>query len=194
MLNKNPQKEVPIKASADKQSLLGLLFILVAVGLFLFLIRPLGEDVDRVQADITAKSAKLTAVQAQVDALALAEEKYKVTTEPLRIESLKEVPTSMQQDEVIRDLVNIAANNGIVLRSVSFGRGAGVQDGVSSLRISSSFEGSYQDLIKFLEAIEENGRLFKVDTISVQIQDLGFAGIERATFSLTILTYFQDGV
>ena len=194
MLDKNPQKEVPIKASADKQSMLGLLFILLAVVLFLFLIRPMGESIDQIQTDVDAKSTELTAVQTQVDALAAAEEKYKVTTEPLRIESLKAVPTSMQQDEVIRDLVNIAANNAIVLRSVSFGRGSGVQDGVSSLRISSSFEGSYQDLIKFLEGLEENGRLFKVDTISVQVQDLGFSGIERATFSLTILTYFQDGV
>ena len=44
----------------------------------------------------------------------------------------------------------------------------------------------------FLEGIENNGRLFKVNSINVQLSTLDLLGFERATFTLTMEAFYQE--
>ena len=83
-------------------------------------------------------------------------------------------------------------NYDIELHSISFGKGQVNEQGVASLRISASFEGNYLDLTDFLEGLEQNARLFIVDSISVQVSQAEISNIERANFSLTIEAFFQN--
>ncbi len=186
------EKEIQLENPSHKAPLIGVLMILVAVAGYVFFTKPLADNVDILKTDLTTKSTLLTDLKTRLDSLIQAEKELELTTEVQRIESLKAVPAGMNQDEVITDLIQIAKENNIELHSISFSKGSTNQEDVGSLRVSASFEGNYLDLTDFLEGLEENARIFKVDSISVQVSKVQITDIERASFSLTIDTFFQN--
>lgn len=186
------EKEIRLVDNSSKAPLFGALLLVIAIAGYALLIRPLSANLQLAKADLLAKNVQLEELKSRLDFLNQAEQDLDLTTEVKRQESLKAVPVLMQQDKVIRDLIEIAKNNGIQLHSISFSRGSTSREGIGSLRISSSFEGNYLDLTDFLEALEENGRTFKVESISVQVSKLDISDVERANFSLTIETFYQN--
>lgn len=192
MLEENQGKEIQVRNDSKKTSMVGVLLILIAVGLYVFYSGALSNKLDITKADVLTKSSEFENLKSQLAALSSAEEELSLTTEVERIESLKAIPVQLEQDEVIRDLMEIAKNHDINLHSISFGKSGSGADGVSTLIISASFEGNYADLTEFLEGIEQNARLFKVKTISVQLSRLDISDIERANFSLTIESFYQE--
>lgn len=105
--------------------------------------------------------------------------------------SLAAVPKGLNQDEVIRNLIEVADNYDIDLNAINFARANTNFDGVGLLKINASFEGNYSDLIDFLSGLEDSERLFKVNSINVQIADTSISGLSRANFSLAIDTFYQ---
>lgn len=63
---------------------------------------------------------------------------------------------------------------------------------IGALQISSSFDGTYEDLISFLKALEQNKRMFKVNSVSAQLMDTDVMGLKRAVFALSIETFYQE--
>lgn len=183
--------DIEFETKSGKKSIFGVLFILIAVAGFVFLARPLARETSAVKADVLSKQTEIEVLQTQLEDLKKAEKDLELSTEVQRLESLKAIPTDMNQDEVIRDLIEIADTYDIELSSISFGRGTGEKEEIGVLQVNAGFEGNYLDLIDFLEGLEQNARLFKVNTISVQVSELSVGNIKRANFNLTIETYFQ---
>jgi len=176
---------------SNKAPLIGALLIVMAIVGYVFYTSNLAAEVSVMKAAASSKSEEVKVLKAKLNGLEEAESELELTTEVKRLEILKSIPTSVRQDEIIRDLIEIAKNNDIELNSISFAKNELDQENIGKVKISASFEGNYQDLIVFLEGLERNGRLFKVDSISVQLRKLDFSDFARASFSLSIETYFQ---
>lgn len=193
MLGDQQTNEIQLQTeTSNKGTLFGVLLFLAAICLYVFVARPLSADLQVMKADIVSKNEQIDELQEKLGQLQAAEEELDITSEVERIESLKAVPVGVQQDEVIRDILEIADDNDVSLNSISFGKSGSQEDGVSSLTIAASFAGNYADLTSFLEGLEQNDRLFKVDSISVQVSRLDISDIERANFSLSISAFYQE--
>ncbi len=185
--------DLNISGKSNKSNLIGILLVVMAITGYSLFLNPLNAQMDDLQADIEAKNVELADVSAQIEEYKAAQEEFDLTTEVSRLNSLKAIPVGANQDDVIRDLVEVAENYDITLNSISFGLGRSQIEGIGSLRVNASFEGNYTDLIDFLEGIEQNERLFVVENISVQVSTLEISKIERANFSLTIQSFYQEG-
>ena len=192
MLGENKNKEVELRSSSNKATLVGIFFILIAVAGFTFFTKGLAADVSSYKVDLSSKIEKSSALEAEVEDLAEKQEVLDVSTTVNRRKSLDAIPTDLNQDEVIRNIVRIAEDNLIDFNSISFSQGGTQKEGVSALRVSASFEGDYGDLINFLEGIEQNARMINVNTISVQVSDVDIGSIKRVTFALSMEAYYQD--
>jgi Tfp pilus assembly protein PilO len=190
MLGKNP-KEIEISGPSRLGTIIGVLLILITITGYFFYSGPLGDDVSVIESDITSKSDEIQSIQEQIAEFESAQEELGIATEIDRLESLKAIPAQMYQDEVIRDLITITQTYDIDLNSLSFGKGASDYQDVNSLRINASFEGNYADLVSFLEGLEQNSRIFRVDSISVQITELDIFDLKRVSFSLSMDAYYQ---
>lgn len=177
---------------SKKSALIGVFLVLIAVTGYVFFSKSLAENVSVIKADVTAKAGRVEELKTSIQEYDKAEEDLQVGTEVQRLESLKSIPLDMDQDEVIRDLIDIADSYDIGLKSLSFGKGSVNKEGVKTLSVNSSFEGNYNDLLGFLEGIEQNGRLFRVGSISVQINKVELSDVVRVTFSLSMEAFFQE--
>lgn len=184
--------DIGVGSRSSKKPLIGVFLIVLAIGFYSFYTRSLANENSQLSADISSKTIEVETLQNQNEALKKAQEEYSLSSEVERLESFKAIPLELNQDEVINDLTEIAENYDITLHSISFGKGQENSQGVGSLRISASFEGNYLDLTDFLEGLEQNARLFIVDSISVQVGRAEISNIERANFSLTIEAFFQN--
>jgi len=186
------ETEIVTRGKSNKSSLIGSILIILAVAAYMFFTGPLLSDVDALNTNITSKKAELTSTQAELEEYQRIEKEYDLTTQVKRDQILKSITTDLDQDEVIRDLIEITDEYDVELNSLSFSRGSSAYDGINSLRISASFEGNYFDLTRFLKGLELNERLFNVQNISVYITELEVFDIKRASFSLTINAYYLD--
>ncbi|PIR54995.1 hypothetical protein COU74_04645 [Candidatus Peregrinibacteria bacterium CG10_big_fil_rev_8_21_14_0_10_36_19] len=194
MFEKNLEnQDVQFNSGPSKSSTLaGVFLVLVSIALYMFFIKGFVSEVEVKASDINDKQVKILEMKNKIAEITAAEQKWDVSTEVQRAEVLKSIPVGLNQDEVIQDLVRIAKLNDIELNSVSFGRGSEGKDGIGSLRINSSFEGNYSDLVGFLKEIEENGRLFKVNSINVQVNTFESSSFERISFALNLEAYYQN--
>jgi len=194
MFEKNLEnQDVQFNSGPSKVSnLLGVFLILLSIAVYMFFLKGFAADVAVKSSDIANKQTKILEMKNKIAEITTAEQKWDVSTEVQRAEVLKSIPVGLNQDEVIEDLVRIAHINDIELNSVSFGRGSEGKDGIGSLRINSSFEGNYSDLVGFLKEIEENGRLFKVNSINVQVNTFESSNFDRISFALNLEAYYQN--
>ncbi|MBI5753595.1 type 4a pilus biogenesis protein PilO [Candidatus Peregrinibacteria bacterium] len=186
------EQEIRFADSSNKTSLIGVLMIVLALAGYTFFARPVSGDLDTMKAGLATKDVTLQNLKTQLDTLNKSKEDLQLTNEVQRVKSVEAVPVGINEDQVIKDIVKIAKDNNVTLHSISFAKGSSSKEGIGSLRISSTFEGNYQDLTNFLQGLEQNSRVFRVDSISVQINKLEISAIERASFSLSIDTYFQQ--
>lgn len=188
----NTEKEIGLRPASAKSTLFGILLVVVAIFVYVFFVKTLKVDIGQLEADLLTQNAELEKIVVELKKADEAQKSLNLASTVEKTQSLKAVPEAMQQDEVIRDLITIARVYDITLKSISFSKGSGPRTDVGGLRVSASFEGNYLDLTSFLQGLEENDRLFKVESISVQIGQLALSDIERANFSLSMLTYFQQ--
>ncbi|MFH1218769.1 MAG: hypothetical protein V1679_02930, partial [Candidatus Peregrinibacteria bacterium] len=108
MENFSQEPEIKFRKKSDKAPLFGVLFILIAVCGYVFFVRGVGTNVADLRASVVSQEGQLSELMEQVAGFESAEKEYGVSTEVERRESLKYIPAGMEQDEVIRDLVEIA--------------------------------------------------------------------------------------
>ncbi|NIA01812.1 MAG: hypothetical protein GWP15_00335, partial [Nitrospirae bacterium] len=172
MADEIKKSDIAFRAPSRAGTLIGIFLILIAIVGYLFYTKSLVVDVSAMEADITSKEAEIESIKSEIDGFENAEEELGIATEVQKLESLRAIPSTMKQDEVIRDIIQITDTYDIELRSLSFGEGNSAYDGVDALRINASFEGNYTDLVTFLEGVEQNARLFKIESINVQLNEL----------------------
>lgn len=192
MIGDNKQNEIEIKSRSRSGTLIGVFLILVSIAGYVFFTNGLSEEVNATRIDLDAKNGKISQLEAEVNKLETAKEDLDLTSGVKIFEVTKSIPPNIDQDEVIRDILEIADANKVTMNSLSFGKGGTDKEAIGSLRINSSFEGDYNDLVNFLKSVEQNGRLFVVNSISVQLNSGGLSGIQRANFSLSIEAFYQE--
>ena len=190
--NTNQPAEYNNRGGAKKvMSLVGIVMLVGAVSVYAFFVRPQMEDYSKVKADVTSKFERIEKLKTQISTYKETEEKMDLTTEVQKRTLISSIPVGVNQDGIIEDLVKIATENDINLKSVSFGVSRSDETKVGVVKMNASFEGNYNDLLNFLEGIEGNARFFKVTSISVQVSDIPDLEIKRVTFSLSIDAYYQ---
>ncbi|MFH1533889.1 MAG: type 4a pilus biogenesis protein PilO [Nitrospirota bacterium] len=192
MADKVQKNDIEFRAPSKAGTFIGVLLVLVAVVGYFFYTKSLAADVSAMETDITSKEVEIESIKSKISEFETAEEELGIATEVQKIESLRAIPSTMKQDEVIKDIIQITDTYDIELKSLSFGEGNSAYDGVDALRINASFEGNYTDLVTFLEGVEQNPRIFKVESINVQLNELDVLNIKRATFSLAMEAYFSE--
>jgi Tfp pilus assembly protein PilO len=190
--NTTQMSETSLSDSSRGASLVGIFLILLSVVAFTFFIRPFGQKVDAVKADVAGKTQELNDLKQQVFDMENAENTLGLASELERLEMLSLIPVGLKQDEAIKDVVRLAEDNNITLTSIGFGKGMTDREKIGALQISSSFDGTYEDLISFLKALEQNKRMFKVNSVSAQLMDTDVMGLKRAVFALSIETFYQE--
>lgn len=170
---------------------IGIFLVLVATLLYVFVGRGFAAERSEVATSLEEKNAEIAQFESEEKQITDAKEQLKLTSTVEQFTSLAAVPAGLNQDEVIRNVVEIAETYDIILNSVNFARANSNFEGVGILKVNASFEGNYSDLIDFLSGLEESERLFKVSSINVQIADTGISGLSRANFSLAIDTFYQ---
>jgi len=173
-------------------SLVGVLLVLGALALYVFYGRGLAEKSAVLSAEFDGKSAELAGFVEQKAVLDTAKEELDIASSVEQFRSLAAIPAELGQDQVIKAIIEVAESNQITLNSIGFAKAGSDVEDLSTLKVNASFEGNYADLTDFLEGLEQNERLFKVSSINVQVSSLEFSGLERANFSLTIDTFYQE--
>lgn len=175
----------------NKGGLVGAVMVVAAIAVYVFVGRGFAEEKSTLQVELDSKMAELSVFTAQEQEIESASAELNLTSTVEQFTSLNAIPANIDQDEVIRTLIDIAERFDIDLSAINFSRASSELDSVDVLRVNASFSGNYGDLIDFLEGIEESDRLFKVSSINVQVAETGITGLERANFSLSIDTFYQ---
>lgn len=192
MLQEKANPEIEFQGNGKTSTLVGVALILAAISFYVFYLSGVSGGIDATKTDLEAKQSELSATKTQLEEFQKAENELNVSTEVQRSEVSKSIPLGLNQDELIKDVIEISEVNDITLNSLSFGKGGLNEDGVGSVRINASFEGNYTDLVSFLESIEENSRFLKVNSINVQLGKLEVSDSVRATFSLAMEAFYQE--
>ncbi|MBT4917154.1 type 4a pilus biogenesis protein PilO [Candidatus Peregrinibacteria bacterium] len=186
------KNNIEMGSKSKTGTIIGSFLVLISVVVLTFLARPVASEVSVLKANTDAQKATLETIKAQISELEQAEQDLGLTTEVKKSQAKGSIPANMDQDEVIRDVIEISEENDIQLKSIGFGKGSSDKEGLSTLSVNASFEGNYSDLISFLKGIEENQRLFRVNSISVQINKIEIIDISRATFSISMDAFYQS--
>ncbi|MBI4975604.1 type 4a pilus biogenesis protein PilO [Candidatus Peregrinibacteria bacterium] len=192
MFEQNQNEGVVQSYEGSKASaLIGILLILASILAYVFFVKQFVGQVSLLQDNLSAVDKNITEMEGKIKEYESAETQLDLSSEVQKKEVLKSVPDNLNQDGVIKDLIKISKAHDIKLNSLSFGKGVG-KNSIGVLRINASFEGSYSDLISFLEGIEQNARLFVVDSVSVQVSKEEVLNVEKANFSLSIQAFFNQ--
>ena len=169
---------------SQSSQLVSLLLLLLILGGGFFFIRPLNEAKGLAQADADAKALELETLQSEYDELkALSDEVAKSAAKKEAL--LAAVPVGPAQDDLILDLTKLTAELGYDVNAINFAMQADPNLG-NTISITANFVGSYDDLIGFLQKLENASRLFSVSSISVQK-----TSTTDVVFNLNIKAYYQ---
>jgi|GEM_PF-787616 Tfp pilus assembly protein PilO len=174
----------------SKSSLVAAIILIVAVIVGAFVWQPAREQVLSLESELVDAQAGLVLLETELADLVLLDSTLPVA-ESERDRILEAVPNDLAQDELIRDLDDIASSVDIDLTSMTFSLQSVQGLTADVVSISASFSGLYVDLLDLLEAIETNDRLFKVNSIGVQLGDVTDDGEQLMTFSVTLEAYYQ---
>ena len=163
------------------------LILVMIIGLFVW--RPASDQVKGLQADLTSSESELSNLQEQLIELEILEEALPVNEEE-RAKILEMVPIGLNQDDLVRNLDDIAEEANVRLNSMSFSLQNVEGATANVVSVVCNMSGSYEDLGRLLESFENNDRLFKVVSIGVQLGDVNEDG-QQMTFSITIEAYYQ---
>ena len=170
-------------------SLVSIILILIVVFGGIFLLKPFRSDVASLNETVQAKEAELNEVETEYNDLEALSEEAEITEKGIQ-DFLNKIPADLEQDILIKNIYEIAEDNDIILNAISFGVSENPLTQVNSVSMSASFIGDYNDLVKFLEGLEENSREIHVKTINVQVLDEK-DNIQRINFNLTLESFYQ---
>lgn len=159
-----------------------LLLFLILGGVF-FVSPMRGKTVElSVQRD--AASVDLQGLQSQYETLAALAAQVSASS-VTKSKLLTAVPVGTAQDKLLDELTKMADELDIGMNSISFSESLDSDFG-NYLNISANFQGSYDQLIAFLQKIENASRLLRVTALSVQL-----TSTTDAVFTLSMEAYYQ---
>lgn len=162
-------------------SILLLLFMILGG---VFFVVPMKDNVASLAVERDAASSDLQGLQSEYEELAALAAKVSESA-ATKAKLLAAVPVGTTQDKLLDELTKITSDLEIDMNSVSFGKSSD-QDFGNYLSVSSSFKGSYEQLISFLQKLENAERLMRITTLSVQL-----TSTTDAVFTLALEAYYQ---
>ena len=142
------------------------LFVVAAAGLFMFVF-PEKDSLDVGKTQLLQKQSELQRVKSNVSRLNAVESSFK-GSEVTQKDILNSIPENLEQEVVIRTLAKLASDSEISLNSMSFSLSEERDIELSTLTITTNISGKHQNLVNFIEGVEESGRKMIVKNISVQ--------------------------
>ena len=159
------------------------LLFLIIVGSLLFVL-PLRDKIAVLQANEGTLSGELQTLEARYDSLATLSEEVAVS-ETTRNALKAAVPTGYDQESLVLELSQMATDLRFTLNALNFSNTVDAELG-TTITITANFDGSYEDLVAFLQKIETAERLMQVTSMNVQR-----TSTSTIAFSLTIEAYYQ---
>ncbi len=172
-----------MRKNQASQLLSVLLLLLISVAVMVFVL-PMRGDVDALRVEKEALTGQLQAAENEYSSLqALSEEVS--GSNSVREELLDAVPEGFSQDDLILELSEIADGAGFKLNAMNFSESVSQNYG-SMVTVAANLSGDYEDLLKFLQKVENAERLMRVTSVSVQL-----TSTEDVVFNLNIEAYHQ---
>lgn len=160
-----------------------LLLLLILVGSLLFVL-PLHDKITALESTKETLAGELQGLEARYQELASFSEE--VTASEATKNALKNaVPSGYDQEDLILELSAMAEDLKFTLNALSFSDSVDADFG-PTLTVTANFDGSYDDLVAFLQKIEAADRLMRVTSMNVQ-----HTSTSAVTFNLTIEAYYQ---
>ncbi|MBI2463999.1 type 4a pilus biogenesis protein PilO [Candidatus Peregrinibacteria bacterium] len=169
-----------------KTRIFTLFLLLVIVALWVFYIRPVQTKIDSLTAQRDERQKEIQELEKQaqeLEALKISFPEDKASRQLI----LAQVPAQSEQDRIVRLFDTLASRFHITFQDMNFTLGEDFIEGVAILSISSSFQGSFSDLLAFLKALEEEHRIIRVKTMQIERHDDG-----SSTFHLRMESYYQS--
>lgn len=160
-----------------------LLLIAIAVGAFVF-VGPMRTNVSELKVQVENAGIELQALNDEKDRLSAMAAQIG-DSESSKDELLDAIPVGENQDAIITELDKLADEKGITMNSLNFSTSSDEEFG-NILNISANFAATYENLLGFLQKIENADRLFKVNSLNVQLSNT-----TDAVFNLNLQAYYQ---
>lgn len=168
--------------------------LLVAVVGFFFLVKPKQDEAGRTSDEIAELETQIAVAQAAAQAPARGQDETIRVADVFRV--TKAMPDEDDMPGILLELDGVASASGVRFVSIS-PQAPIVQSTYTALPVNLSFEGNYYDLTDFLfrlrnlvsvrdGKLEADGRLYTLDTLSMQEGPNGFPDIAA---SLTVTAY-----
>jgi Tfp pilus assembly protein PilO len=170
------------KSSNKKRSFFTLITLLILVVVFNFVYSPIKEQNESLSVDVEE-------LQAQVDAL---QETETATQANLQIGELEQrvvdfaIPERFDQDELIKQVANLASAHQIDVDSLSFAKRSTENQFIDSVRLSVAHSGGLFNFLEFLRTLENQQRFYEITDFSLSI---GSEEPRQVTFNATIVVY-----
>jgi Tfp pilus assembly protein PilO len=169
------------------------LLVVAAVGYF-FLVKPKQDEAGRTSDEIAELETQIAVAQAAAQAPAKGQDETIRVADVFRV--TKAMPDEDDMPGILLELDGVASASGVRFISIS-PQAPIVQSTYTALPVNLSFEGNYYDLTDFLfrlrnlvsvrdGKLEADGRLYTLDTLSMQEGPSGFPDIAA---SLTVTAY-----
>jgi Tfp pilus assembly protein PilO len=175
---------VQTDTNSNGKTILGVIILIaVIVGIFMFLL-PKKDEFNTNNTKAIQQQIELTSLKTQLSKIESLESEFS-GGEVTKKDFLYLIPEEVEQDQVIESLAQISDENKVAINSMSFGLGLEPDAGINMLNITLNISGAHQNLISFIEGLEDGGRKFKVETLSVQILENRLENM-----SINIKSYF----
>ncbi len=191
---------------------LGLLFIVGALVIYFYFVRPANEEAQKIKSDLVGQELFLESQKSAVSQVENLINSYKQAEGKGEFQDVisMALPLSADYAGALAQLAGIVQNNGLSLKSLSFGTpgskgqpiprkktGTASSPGdlvkpLNTLRITVNFDGSYENFKKFLRNLETNIRIFDVETLGFSPVDTTKSGQDNFGYKITVLAYYQN--
>lgn len=167
----------------SQSQLLSVVLLLILVLGGIFFVNPLRESVAEMKVDRDDSVSRLAQSQLSLESMKLLAEE--VSAESAKADLLDAVPVGNAQDELILEMESIAKKAGFDLNAVNFTEGSDAEYGQKVI-VAANLAGSYDDLVEFLQRVENADRLMTVDSMTVQL-----TSTDSVVFNVSLSAYHQ---
>lgn len=162
----------------------GLLFLVALVVLFLFHTRPTQRNLR----DLGIKTSQFSEEVKKLGGAKTARGRDGALSEVEQRELVAAIPQTLEQDMIIRGLTNAAKTADVNINAVTFTLQKNTD--IPTVTISAGFQGTPQNIVRFLKLIEVNPRKFMVQDAAVsRVETAG--GLELLNLNLTIQAFYR---
>ena len=177
------------KKQSSGGTIVGVFLFFLAFAIYNIFVSALGDGIKTASAEIKINEEKLATISETIASYDLARAEVDAAGLVELNDSLTKIPERMYQDRVILNMLKLAKSNDLEMNSLTFGKGS--FGTIGTLRINSSFSGKYSDLKDFLDSVEKNERLLKIDSVTVQFGRDSILDAQKVNFSVSMEAFYQ---